>query len=260
VTDPHPYLVEAHPQVVRAIAHRGGDEQRENTLVAFAAAAATGLRHLETDVHTTSDGVLVISHDPTLARVAGDPRPIATLTSAEVSALRVGGVEPVPTLAELLTSFPAARFSIDLKDEASVAPMRRLLAQDPSLRERVCIGSFAGERVLPLRAEFGASLCTFATPQEVLRLVLAGRLRRRPPRIGGDVLAIPERYPLERPRLRVLDVRLLAMAAETGRAVHVWTVNEPQRMRELVALGVDGIITDRPSVLRDVLVDLERWG
>jgi glycerophosphoryl diester phosphodiesterase len=260
VTDLHPYLVEAHPPVVRAIAHRGGDEQRENTLGAFAAAVATGLRDLETDVHTTRDGVLVISHDPTLARVAGDQRPIATLTAAEIATLRVGGVEPVPTLTELLTSFPTARFSIDLKDEASVAPLRRLLTQDPSLLERLCIGSFASERVLPLRAEFGASLCTFATPQEVLRLVAAGRLHRRPPRIGGDVLAIPERYPLKRPQLRVLDARLLAMAAETGMAVHVWTVNEPQRMRELVALGVDGIITDRPSVLREVLIDLERWG
>jgi len=138
--------------------------------------------------------------------------------------------------------------------------MRRLLASDKSLMERICVGSFAGQRVLPLREEFGAALCTFATPREVLQLLAAARLRRRPPRIGGDVLAIPERYPLGWPQLQVLDARLLEMAAETGRALHVWTVNDAQRMRELVQLGVDGIITDRPSVLRDVLVELERWG
>ena len=76
----HPFLEVERPGVVRAIAHRGGGGPVENTLAQFADAVALGFRHLETDLHVTRDGVLVVAHDPTLARVAGDPRAIADLT------------------------------------------------------------------------------------------------------------------------------------------------------------------------------------
>jgi len=78
--------------------------------------------------------------------------------------------------------------------------------------------------------------------------------------IGGDLLAVPERYPAGRRGLRILDPGLLAAAAESGRPVHVWTVNDAERMRELVRLGAGGIVTDRPALLRDVLVELGAWG
>lgn len=87
----HPFLELDGPGRVRAIAHRGGGGPLENTLEAFADAVALGYRHLETDVHATRDGVLVVAHDPTLARVAGDPRAIVDLTLADLAGVRVGG-------------------------------------------------------------------------------------------------------------------------------------------------------------------------
>jgi len=256
---PHPFLELDHPRAVRAIAHRGGTAPAENTLAAFARAAALGYRHLETDVHATRDGVLVVAHDPTLARVAGDPRAIADLTSTELSEVRVIGGEPLPTFLELVDAFPAALLTVDLKTDAAVAPMVRLLEQRPALLERLCLGSFSGARVAAVRARFGARLCSAATPREIGRLLAAVRLRRRPPVLGADCVAVPERYPEGRRGVRVADRRLLEVAAEAGLAVHVWTVNDAVRMRELVAAGAHGIVTDELSLLRGVLDDAGRW-
>jgi glycerophosphoryl diester phosphodiesterase len=260
----HPFA--ARPSVggpgrfaVRAIAHRGGGGELENTLPAFARAADLGYGHLETDVHATADGVLVVSHDPTLARVAGDPRAIADLTAIEVAAVRVAGREPLPTFSELLASFPTARFTVDLKDDRAVAPMVRLLSAQPALLDRLCLGAFSTARTRALREAFGARAYTAASPGEVLRLATAVRLGRRPGRLAADCVAVPERMPVGRLQATVGDVRLFGAARELGLDVHVWTVNDVGTMRRLVAAGVDGIVTDELEVLRDVLVDLERW-
>ena len=255
----HPFLELDRPGAVRAIAHRGGGGPIENTLAAFADAVALGYRHLETDLHATRDGALVVSHDPTLARVAGDPRPIADLTLAEVIAVRVGGREPVPSFVELVDAFPDARLTVDLKTDAAVAPMLRLLEHRPELLDRICLGSFATSRVTVLRQRFGDRLMTAATPREIVRLLASIRLRRRPPRLAAGCVAVPERYPEAGRGVAVADERFMESAAAAGVAVHVWTVNDPARMASLVAAGADGIVTDELGALRDTLVALGRW-
>jgi glycerophosphoryl diester phosphodiesterase len=255
----HPFLELERHGTVRAIAHRGGGGEVENTLAAFSAAVALGYRHLETDLHATRDGVLIVSHDPTLGRVAGDHREIAQLTAAEVAEVRVGGREPVPTFEALVDAFPDARLTVDLKSDASVGPMIRMLEQRPELLDRMCLGSFSSARVEQVRQRFGERLFTAATPREVLRLLTAVRLRRRPPTIVGRCVAVPERYPESRRGVAIGDARLLEVAAEQGIAVHVWTVNDPARMRALVAAGVGGIVTDELAMLRDVLESTGRW-
>jgi len=255
----HPFLDLDRPGTVRAIAHRGGSVALENTMAAFRAAVELGYRHLETDVHATRDGVLVVSHDATLRRVAGDPRALAQLTLAELSDVRVGGCEPIPTFASLVDAFPDARLTVDLKSDASVAPMVDLLERRPDLLERLCVGSFSSARVEQVRARFGERLFSAATPREILRLLTAVRLRRRPPAIVGRCVAVPERYPETRRGLAIADIRLLEIAAELGLAVHVWTVNDPARMRALVAAGASGIVTDELTALREVLEADGRW-
>ena len=255
----HPFLALERPSSVRAIAHRGGGGPLENTLSAFSDAVALGYRHLETDLHVTSDGVLVISHDPTLARVAGDPRPIAELTHAEVARVRVGGREPVPAFLELVYAFPEARLTVDLKCDAAVGPMGRLLADRPELMDRLCLGSFSTARVAAMRRRFGPRLMTAATPSEIVRLLVAVRLRRRPPRLEAGCVAVPERYPEGGRGLPVGDSRLFEAAADLGVAVHVWTVNDRARMRALVEAGVSGIVTDELAALRDTLEETGRW-
>jgi glycerophosphoryl diester phosphodiesterase len=255
----HPFLALERPGSVRAIAHRGGGGTVENTLVAFATALSLGYRHLETDVHVTRDGVLVVAHDPTLARVAGDPRAVAELTLAELATVRIGGREPVPTFQELVESFPDARLTVDLKCDGAVAPMAKLLERRPELLDRICIGAFSSARVAEMRHRFGPRLMTAATPREILRLLVAVRLRRRPPRLAAGCVAVPERYPGSRRGLPVGDGRLLETLAELGLASHVWTVNDPVRMRALIAAGVSGIVSDELAVLRETLVEHGRW-
>jgi glycerophosphoryl diester phosphodiesterase len=259
----HPFLAVDPPGTVRGIAHRGGAlGAPENTLAAFAAAVSHGFSVLETDVHATSDGVLVVSHDASFARVAGDPRPIASLTAAEVAQVRVGG-EPVPTLAELLASFPAARFSIDLKADAAVAPMLRFVHADPGVLDRLVIGSFRSARVEAVRAEFGRRACTMASPREVAGLLLAARTGRRPRPIAADCAAVPERWPGselgDTGWLRVGEPRLLALADALGLPMHVWTVNDADRVRALLAMGASGFVTDDLVMLRGVLEDAGVW-
>jgi len=255
----HPFLTLDRPRSVRAIAHRGGVAPAENTLAAFATAVALGYRHLETDLHVTRDGVLVVAHDPTLTRIAGDRRAIADLTRAELATVRVAGREPIPTFLELVEAFPAARLTVDLKVDAAVAPFLRVLEQHPDLLDRLCLGSFSSARVEAVRRRFGSRLMSAATPRETLRLLAAVRRGRRPPVLAAGCVAVPERYPDGRRGLRIADGRFLGVAAEAGIAVHVWTVNDPERMRALVDAGAAGIVTDELAQLRRTLEDAGRW-
>jgi len=255
----HPFLAVERPGAVRAIAHRGGGGPLENTLAAFSAAVALGYRHLETDLHVTRDGVLVVAHDPTLFRVAGDPRRVSDLTLTELGEVRIGGSERVPTFDELVDAFPDARLTVDLKCDAAVAPMVRLLERRPELLDRLCLGSFSTARVAAVRERFGERLMTAATPREIVRLLVAVRLRRRPPRIEAGCVAVPERYPESGRGFAVGDTRFIETVAELGPAVHVWTVNDPGRMRALVAAGVSGIVTDELGALRETLMTFDRW-
>jgi glycerophosphoryl diester phosphodiesterase len=261
---PHPVL-EVDAERPRAIAHRGGRHGgSENTLPAFAAAIALGYRHLETDVHATADGRLVVSHDPTLRRAAGHPGEIGCMTADEVAAVRLRDGTALPRFEEVLAAFPDALLTVDLKVDAAVAPMLHLLARRPALLERLCLGAFSQPRVAAVRAAHGRDACTAAAPREVLALLAAVRLGRRLRPSAADLVAVPERWggdgvdPVRGPR--VADARFLARAAEAGLAVHVWTVNDPDRMRRLLDLGAAGLVTDETERLRDVLVERGAWG
>src|SRR4051812_49123563 len=99
----------------------------ENTLAAFAAATSLGFRHLETDVHLTSDGVLIAFHDEQLDRVTDRTGVIRDLPWTEVRRARIGGTEPIPTMAELLEAFPDAQFNIDTKTDDAVVALAHTL-------------------------------------------------------------------------------------------------------------------------------------
>lgn len=160
-----------------------------------------------------------------------------------------------------MDAFPDARLTVDLKVDGAVGPMVRLLEQRPALLERVCLASFSSARVAELRRRLGPRLMTAATAREIVRLVLAVRAGRRPPRLAAGCVAVPERYPegARRGGVAVADGRLLAAASDAGLALHVWTVNDPVRMRALVEGGAAGIVSDELRTLRDTLVGLGRW-
>lgn len=245
---------------VLAFAHRGGAEHPdlvglENTRLAFAHAVGLGYGYLETDVHLTRDGVLVAFHDALLDRVSDGAGAIAQLDAAEVARLRVAGREPIPTLAELVEAFPEARFNLDLKSDEAVAPLAAFVTEH-GLHERVLVGSFSGRRLRRFRRLAGPGVATSASPAEVAAyVVLPAAWARRATRHGPAVLQVPHRTR----GLAVTTRRLVRRAHAAGLPVHVWTIDDPDEMRLLLDLGVDGLMTDRTDVLGAVLRERGQW-
>lgn len=249
------------PGAVLAFAHRGGAEHpdvvgMENTTAAFRSAVAQGYQYLETDVHLTRDGVLLAFHDDVLDRVTDAAGRIAAMTHAEVATARIGGVEEVPTLARLFDEFPDARFNIDIKaDGAGQALASFLDARDA--HDRVLVGSFSVRRLREFRHATGGRVATSAGPWEVavFRLCPSGRLADRITRGQVDALQIPHRQR----GVSITTAGLIRRAHAAGKHVHVWTIDDPAEMAELVDLGVDGLMTDRTDLLKTVLAERGQW-
>ncbi len=253
-----PYLDSPTPL---AFAHRGGAyhpdiEGLENTLAAFRHAVDLGYGYLETDVHVTSDGVLLAFHDTVLDRVTDRTGTIAGSTYAEVQQALIGGSEPVPTLAELFDAFPDARFNIDLKSEGAVDALASFI-EERDAWDRVLIGSFSARRMETFRRRTRGRVATSAHPLEVAVFVLcpSGRLARLLTLGRPVALQIPHRSG----PLTVASRRLVRRAHAAGVQVHVWTIDDPIEMNTLLDRGVDGIMTDRTDILRDVLRARGQW-
>lgn len=253
----HPFLDGPFP---RAFAHRGWHVGElagmENSLAAFRRAAAEGYHYLETDVRATRDGEVVVMHDATLDRTTDRPGVIEHLDWPVVRTAQVNGREPVCRLADLLEELPGALVNIDVKADSAVVPVFNLLRRT-SAWHRVCLASFSESRLRWLRKAAGSRLLTSMASASVAAL----RLRSRCPvppitaPIRGELAQLPVRWC----GIPVTDRPLLRYAHRRGWEVHVWTVDRAAQMHALLDLGVDGLITDRPDVLRDVLRDRLVW-
>ncbi|MCW2738845.1 glycerophosphodiester phosphodiesterase family protein [Nocardioides sp.] len=244
-----------------AIAHRGGMALApENTLAAFGRATSLGLTHVETDVQTTRDGHVVCFHDATLRRVTGHAGRVADLDLADLRRLRVHGTEPIPTLEAALATFPTTRFAIDLKDEASIGAMAPLLRTHPHWARRICVAG-AWSRWLRRLQDEAPGVTTALGWRALTTLIACSRGGVRPVGLGatGPARGAFAHVPVKLGRMPILSERVIARAHEHGIRVVVWTVDDPATMRSLLDAGVDGIITDRPDVLRDVLISRGQW-
>ena len=240
-----------------AMAHRGGAiEHLENTMPAFQACVDLGYRYLETDVRVTADGVLVVFHDATLERVTDRIGRIETMSWAEVATARIGGREPVVLLQDLLGAWPDVRFNLDIKAPGVIAPLARLVRRLGCL-DRICIGSFSDARVAAARRVFGPGVCTSLGPRGVAAL----RLSSYSPRAAGlvRIQAGCAQVPLQLGGRALVDERFLAAAHARGLQVHVWTVDTAEESAAMLDLGVDGIMTDRPAMLRVLLEKRGQW-
>ena len=249
------------PGGVIAMAHRGGAAHPElggleNTRHAFAHAVALGYRYLETDVHLTRDGRLIAFHDDVLDRVTDRTGAVSTASVEALGAALIGGRHPIADFAELFEEFGEQRFNIDLKGDGSGDALADLLDATGG-HDRVCVGSFSARRIAAFRRRTGGRVATSAAPSEaaVFLTTPSGRLARR---LTGARVAVLQ-VPVRRGRLRVVTRGLVQRAHAGGAQVHAWTVNEPAEMEELLDLGVDGLITDRTDVLRDVLTSRGLW-
>ena len=255
----HPFLADPPPLV---IAHRGAaGDAPENTIEAFAAAVELGCRYLETDAHVTRDGVVVAFHDCRLGRVTDRRGEIAELTIAEVEAADAGfnfrgqdGTFPfrgkgvrVPRLEDILTRWPDARVNIDPKHDRCVDPLVALLDRLDAW-DRVCIGAFSDARLRRVRALSRGRACTSMGPAAVATARLAAAAGRMP-RLGADCVQVP----LGRGPVPIVTRRFVDAAHRARLPVHVWTIDDAPTMRRLLDIGVDGIMTNRPAVLTEVV-------
>lgn len=255
----HPFLRAPGPI---AIAHRGGAEEApENTLEAFGAAIALGYGYLETDAHVCRDGVVVAFHDARLDERTDRTGAIADLSIAEVEAADAGsrftpdggrtfpfrgrGVR-VPRLEELLLRWPEVRVNIDPKADACVEPLVALIDRLDAW-DRVGIGSFSDRRLERVRVLSRGRACTSMGPRAVAAARAAAVLGLMP-RAGADCVQVP----LRKGPVPIVTAGFIRAAHRAGLPVHVWTVNDQPSMRDLLNRGADGIMTDRPRLLRDV--------
>ncbi|MFC4947779.1 glycerophosphodiester phosphodiesterase family protein [Pseudonocardia sp. GCM10023141] len=259
----HPYLDGPYP---RAYAHRGWhiDDLAgcENTLAGFHRAVDEGFGYLELDVHVSADGVVFVHHDATLDRTTDGSGPLAVLPAAALDDVRVGGVHAIPRLEQVLTELPDTRITIELKNDRVVLPMLGVLERTDAWN-RVCIGGFNERWLARARRGGGPRLFTSMAYTSAFGLrsrawldALPGPLSRIPGTpVHGNMAQLPHRYGA----LSIVDSGLLRAAHDSGREVHVWTVDEPAEMAELLDMGVDGLLSDRPDVLRAVLQDRGQW-
>lgn len=241
---------------LHAFAHRGGaSDAAENTLAAFQHAVDLGYTYMETDVHATRDGVLLAFHDDDLSRTCGIEGRISEMTYADVRKARVDGREPIPTFDELVGTWSNLRWNIDCKADNALPHLVEALRRRAIL-ERVCLGSFSDKRLRILRSELGPGLATSLGPKGVARLRLAVSLGR-PIRFPEGVHAV--QIPPKQGPIPLHSERFIDLAHASGLYVHYWTIDDPDQMNELVDRGADGIMTDKPAVLRDVLTSRGRW-
>ncbi|WP_256862894.1 glycerophosphodiester phosphodiesterase [Microbispora sp. GKU 823] len=244
-----------------AFAHRGGAaEARENTMAAFSRAVELGYTYLETDAHATADGVLLAFHDHTLDRVTDRTGRISRLPYREVRSARIGGRHEIPLMEDLLGAWPDVRFNIDVKESAAIVPLARAIRRTRAY-DRVCLTSFSDARLARARRAIDREVCFSLGPRGLAALRTAamgggyGRLLSGLARAGVPCAQAPIGFR----GLRVTTRALVRTAHAIGMQVHVWTVNDPVTMAHLLDLGVDGIMTDNISGLRDVLKSRGQW-
>jgi glycerophosphoryl diester phosphodiesterase len=242
-----------------AFAHRGGAEVPdnigiENSLAAFAHAYALGYRYLETDVRRSSDGVVYAFHDEALERMTGSPAGFGTLTSAKVDAERLGGREAIPTLSALYDAFPDARFNIDVKSDDALDAACAVIEAHGAV-ERTCLASFEHSRLTRIRSRLPTVATSASTREVALVKLLPAFLLRIVGAPKGVCLQVPARHR----GITVVTRRFIKRAHALRQQVHVWTINDADEINRLLDLGVDGIISDRTDVLKDVLVARGSW-
>ena len=241
------------------LAHRGGgNEAVENSLSAFAAMEEKGFTYIETDSRATRDGVVVLFHDDDLERTTDAQKKIAQYSWAELQNVRDHSGHSIVRFDEALQKFPHIIFNVDAKCWSVVKPLARIISQHGAAAH-VSLASFSEARLRALRKALPgvrSSLGTSAIAMLVLSSYLPGFLGRALAKIcvpgparGAEAVQVP----IEHMHVKVVTPRFIRLSHARGLAVHVWTINTASTMLQLLNMGVDGIITDEPTLAQKVI-------
>ena len=235
-----------------AFIHRGGDETKtENTLEAFEYSSKLGFVFMETDVQATKDGHIVIFHDSNLKRMAGISKAISDLTLDEVRSIELINGGRIPLLSETLENFPELRFNIDIKTEDALMNSVKIVKAMNCI-DRTCLASFSSSRLKRIRELAGPDVCTSSGQMDIFKMMCKS-IGIKFEGTQGDCAQIP----LKQWGVPVLTKRFLETAKEENKLVHIWTIDDKEQMIKLIDFGVDGVMTDKPSVLKEAMTERE---
>ena len=230
------------------MAHRGGSlEAPENTLESFKYALEIGSDIIETDIQLSSDGIPYIFHDDDLKRIPGIEKNFNELLASEIDELNIFGDHKIPTLEETLKQFPNTKFQIDFKTDEVVDPAIEIINKLPHIKKNLCVASFSSQRLQKIKSKLSDVTYSMG-PHEVLKLLLKsfGIYRGE---ISGDCLQIP----IYRYGIKIVTQRFVDFCKRENIKISVWTINSIEEMDYLIGLDVDGIITDKPKALINLL-------
>lgn len=230
--------------------HRGGDEVKsENTFEAFQHSSDMGFVYMETDVQSTKDGYVVIFHDANLKRMAGLNKKVKDLTLEEIKSIDLIDGGKIPLLSETLENFPDLKFNIDIKTEDAVEEAVKIILSMNCL-DRTCLASFSSKRLKKIRFLAGSGVCSSSGQMDIFRMVCRSygiNIKSS----DGDCAQIPRKQW----GIPILTDRFLKIAHEENKFVHIWTIDDKTEMLELIDLGVDGLMTDKPSILKQAMIE-----
>ena len=259
----HPFF---NQESVLVMAHRGGRNLwPENTLYAFERSVDLGVDVLEMDVHSTNDGAIIVMHDSSVDRTTNGTGPIQDFTLADLQTLDAGyswtedegQTYPyrnqnilVPTLEKVFKSFPDVKMNIEIKQTqpSIVVPLCEII-RAYQMTEKVLIASFDMDTIEEFRNTCREVAATAGEDEVrmlyILSRVYLGRLYQPP----AEAVQVPEYWG----DIHVLTERFVKAAQNRNIEVHVWTINDEESMRLMLDIGVDGIITDNPDRLLNLL-------
>lgn len=230
--------------------HRGGDEvETENTIEAFKYSSDLGFVFIETDVQATKDGHVVIFHDATLKRMAGVNKSVKELTLQEINEIDLLHGGKIPLLSEALETFPDLRFNIDIKTEEALEETIRIV-KHMNFLDQTCLASFSSSRLKRIKNLAGPAACISSGQMDIFKMMCQS--------IGISFKQTENhcaQIPVKQWGVPVLTKRFMNIAQQQNKFVHVWTIDDKDQMFELIEFGVDGLMTDKPSILKEAMME-----
>jgi len=236
-----------------AFSHRGGAlENKENTIEAFQKSVDIGYRYIETDVQNTKDDKLVIFHDDDLVRINNQNIKIAEITYEELENIFIFDDQIIPLFEDTINNFSKINFNIDPKTDRASVLLKNLLINRNDL-ERFCIGSHFQHRLDLFNLNKFEKMAISMSRQEVIKLYINQYLYLF--KQATPCVQVPTSFK----GITIVNEKLIKFIHDQDKKIHVWTVDDQDEMQRLIDLGVDGIMTDRPSLLKEILIKNNLW-
>ena len=241
----------------RIFAHRGLTFQSgkqvvdENTIDSFDLALAAGADYLETDLQLSKDGIPVLFHDSDLSRLVGSKKLISNLTLYELKRIRLPFGGEIPTLQEALEKFPSAKFNLDFKTPSTESPGMAVIAATAAF-ERVLVSSFSESSRIRALAHSPVNLASSAGSSKVLASYTFARLGLTKQLASSLETVHALQIPTKMYGIDFTHPRFVEAVLNQDKEIHYWTINDPNEMVSLFAIGAHGIVTDRTDIATKV--------